>query len=233
MRRRAARGNRVGLALLGLPTLLAGGVVLARSAGGSVIYPPAAQRYVHGHGWIWPAVAAVAIVVGLVCLRWLLVQARRDRLLHIRIDSDRRPAAEEAAEEGAGRTIVPAEAISDFVTSELADQPGVRRVRAELSGRPDRSELWLRVTVAADTDLARLRGHLTDELLPDLRGALDQPELSAYVRVHVTRGTGQDRPGVLIGESARAEPGGVERLADHPRPAGGSGGVPVGDARQP
>jgi hypothetical protein len=208
MRRRATRGNRIGLTLLGLPLLLAGAAVLTRSAGlygGSAatpIYPTAAQRYIHGHGWIWPVVAAAAIVVGLVCLRWLLVQARRDLLRHIRLDSHRE------AHPGAGRTILPADAVTDFVSDELADEPGVRRVTAFLSGRSERPELWLRLTAAADIDPDRLRQHLAGELLPSLRGALGQPDLAAYVRIHLTRRADHDRQGVLIGEvptQARAE----------------------------
>lgn len=214
MRRRATRGNRTGLTLLGVPLLLAGAAVLARSAGlygGSAstpIYPPAAQRYIHGHGWIWPAVAAASIVIGLICLRWLLVQARRDLLRHIRLDSQRE------AHPGAGRTILPAAAVTDFVSDELADQPGVRRVTALLSGRSERPELWLRLTAAADIDPIRLREHLSDELLPSLRDALGQPDLPAYVRIHLTRGAEHDRQGVLIGEvpaQARAEEAQAEK----------------------
>lgn len=200
MRRRAARGNRIGHVLLGLALLLFGAALLTRAAklyggsAGTAIYPPAAQRYIHGHGWIWPAVAAAAIVIGLVCLRWLLLQSRRDRLRHIRLDSHR------ATEPGAGRTILPADAVSDFVGGELADQPGVRSVSAARSGRPDHPELWLRVSAAADTDLPRLRDHLTGELLPSLRGALGQPDLPAYVRIHLTRHTDRDRQGVILDE---------------------------------
>jgi hypothetical protein len=212
MRRRATRGNRIGFTLLGAPLLLAGAAVLARSAGlyggpaSAPIYPPAAQRYIHGHGWIWPAVAAAAIVIGLVCLRWLLVQARRDLLRHIRIDSHR------AAHSGAGRTILPADAVTDFVSSGLADQPGVRRAAAALSGRPDRPELWLHVTAGADIDLARLRRHLTGELLPSLRTALKQPDLAAYVRIHLIRRAEHDRSGVLTSEG----PAQYHVVSDHP-----------------
>jgi hypothetical protein len=200
MRRRAARGNRIGLSLLGLPLLLAGVAVLTRSAGlyggsaGAPIYPAAAQRYIHGHGWIWPAVAAAAIVIGLVCLRWLLVQGRRDLVRHIRLDSHRE------AHPGAGRTILPADAVTDFVSDELADQPGVRRVTAFLGDRSERPELWVRLTAAADIDPVRLREHLAGDLLPSLRDALGRPDLAAYVRLHLTRRAEHDRQGVLIGE---------------------------------
>lgn len=197
MRRRAARGNRTGLTLLGLPLLLAGAAVIARSTGrygGSTstpLYPPAAQRYIHEHGWIWPAAAAAAIIIGLICLRWLLVQPRRDLLRRIRLDGDRRD------QPGAGRTILPADAITDLVRSDLADQPGVRRASAALSGRPDQPELWLAVTAAADVDPARLRGHLTSELLPSLRTALGRPDLTAHLRIHLTSRTEHDHQGEI------------------------------------
>jgi hypothetical protein len=206
MRRRATRGNRTGHALLGLPLLLAGAAVLGRSAGmygGSAaapLYPPAAQRYIHGNGWIWPAEAAAAIIIGLVCLRWLLVQPRRDVLRRVRLDSDHRD------QPGAGRTILPAGAVTDFISSDLADQPGVRRSTATLSGHPDEPELWLTVSTTADIDLARLRDHLTCELLPSLRSSLGQPGLTAYLSITITRRTEHDHQGVLTGETSHEKP---------------------------
>jgi hypothetical protein len=206
MRRRATRGNRTGHILLGLPLLFGGAAVITWSAGlsgGSTtapLYPPAAQRYLHGHGWIWLAVAAVVIIIGLLCLRWLLVQPRRDVLRRVRLDSDHRD------QPGAGRTILPADALTDFVSSDLADQPGVRRATAALSGHSDRPELWLTVTTAADIDLARLRGHLTSELLPSLRASLGQPDLTAYLRITITRRTEHDHQGVLTGETTHDGP---------------------------
>ena len=211
MRRRATRGNRTGLALLGLPLLLAGAAVLARSAGlyggpaTAPLYPAAAQRYIHDHGWIWPAVAAAAIIIGLACLRWLIVQPRRDLLRRVRLDSDHRD------QPGAGRTILPADAVTDFIGGDLAAQPGVRRAAAHLSGQPDQPELWLTVAAAADIDLARLRDHLTSELLPSLRTSLAQPDLTAYLRITITHRTRHNHQGVLTGKPPTRNPSDLRR----------------------
>lgn len=188
MRRHAARGNRIGLTLLGLALLLAGAALLAQSRGyfghhtsTQAIYPPAAQRDVHAHSWIWAAVAAAAIIIALLCLRWLLVQPRRDRLRRARLDH------EGSGGTGAGRTVLLTAALGDVIEDDLTALPGVRSATGQLAGSSDRPDLWLSITTNADADLAMLRQHLTAELLPALRGALNQPDLAAYVRLTVTR----------------------------------------------
>lgn len=202
MRRHAARGNRIGLTLLGLALLLAGAALLAQSHGlfgrhnsTQAIYPPAAQRYVHSHSWIWAAVAAAAIIIGLLCLRWLLVQTRRDRLRRARLDHDR------TRERGAGRTVLLSAALSDVIDDDLTAVPGVRSAAGQLAGSPDHPDLWLSITTDADADLAALRQHLTSELLPSLRGALNQPDLAGYLSLTVTH----RRPGHGAGSQIRVD----------------------------
>lgn len=187
MRRHAAHGNRIGLTLLGLALLLAGAALLAQSHGlfgrptsAQAIYPPTAQRYVHSHSWIWAAIAAGTIIIGLLCLRWLLVQPRSDRLRRARLDHDRNQ------EPGAGRTVLLTAALNDVIDDDLSAVPGVRSASGQLAGRPDHPALWLSITTAADADLATLRQHLTSELLPALRAALNQPDLAGYLRLTVT-----------------------------------------------
>lgn len=206
MRRHAARGNRIGLTLLGLALLLAGTALLAQSRGlfghhtsTQAIYPPAAQRYVHTHSWIWAAVAAAAIIIGLLCLRWLLVQPRRDRLRRARLDH----------EPGAGRTVLLTGELGHVIGDDLATLPGVRSSAAQLAGSPDHPDLWLSITTDADADLAAPRQHLTSELLPSLRGALNQPDLAAYLRLTVTH----RRPNRDAGSQIRVDTPSAERTA--------------------
>ena len=204
MRRHAARGNRTGLGLLGLGLLLAGAAITTVSLGlfgsdnaNQPIYPLPARRYIHQHSWIWAVVAAIAIIIGLLCLRWLLVQPRRDTLRRVRIDSDR------ASEPGAGRTLVLSGAVADVIEDELAAQPGVRRVSAALSGSPDQPEVWITLVADPGADLARLRDHLSSEALPAIRATLEQPELTAYLSITVRSRGGRSRTskdGVLIGQ---------------------------------
>jgi hypothetical protein len=48
---------------------------------------------------------------------------------------------------------------------------------------PHQPELWLAVTAAAGADLGRLAGHLPGELLPGVRTTVDQPTLTATLRI--------------------------------------------------
>ena len=202
MRRHAARGNRTGLGLLGLGLLLAGAALATVSLGlfghdnaAQPIYPPQAQRYIHQHSWIWSVVAATAIIIGLLCLRWLLVQPRRDTLRRVRIDSDR------TNEPGAGRTLVLSAAVANIAEDELAPQSGVRRVSAALSGSPDQPEIWITLVADPVANLAHLRDHLSEKSLPSIRSALGQPQLTAYLSITVRSRRSHSRTskhGILI-----------------------------------
>ena len=204
MRRHAARGNRTGLGLLGLGLLLAGAALATVSLGlfghdnaAQPIYPPQAQRYIHQHSWIWSVVAAAAIIIGLLCLRWLFVQPRRDTLRRVRIDSDR------TNEPGAGRTLVLSAAVANIAEEELAPQSGVRRVSAALSGSPDQPEIWITLVADPVANLAHLRDHLSEKSLPAIRSALGQPQLTAYLSITVKSRRSQSRTskhGILIGQ---------------------------------
>ena len=203
MRRHAARGNRIGLGLLGLALLLAGAALAAVSIGvfghhnaAQPIYPSQAQRYIHQHSWIWSLLAAAAVIIGLLCLRWLIVQPRRDTLRRIRIDSDR------ANEPGSGRTLLLSAAVANLVEDDLAGQSGVRRVSAALSGSPDQPEIWITLVTNPGADLAHLRDHLSETTLPSIRSALGQPQLAAYLNITVGGRGGHSRTtkhGVLSG----------------------------------
>lgn len=198
MHRRTARGNRVGLTVTGLVLVIAGAALFAayRSYYGGVdtakypIYPASARRFVHQQGgWLWPVVAAVSIVVGLVFLRWLLVQARIDRVRTLVVDSDaeREIAGPNGAPNGVGRTRMPATAITDVVEDDLVGLRGVRRASATVSGHTDAPELWLRVVTEANADVGRIRADIVDTVVPDVRTCLEAPEMPAYLTLQVSR----------------------------------------------
>jgi hypothetical protein len=234
MHRRTALGNRLGLAVVGSVLLLAGAALLLAACGvyGNApsldrLYPAAARDWVHdNHDWLWPVTAAAAILVGLVFLRWLLVQLRVDRLRHLRIDTDHSPEvrslADLARSAGAnarsdnvgeveshpaepahpGRTSMPAAALADSIERELADLDMVRRATAAFSGSPDRPELWLDVTTDVNADFSRIRHHIVTTL-DEARRALDFAELPTHIRLTVSRRAGARVERPLGGRTAR------------------------------
>ncbi len=195
MHRRTARGNRLGLILTGLLLLVGGAALLGGHQGvygasgtKDTVYPDAASEFVHDNsGWLWPVAAALAIVLGLVFLRWLLVQPRTDTLRRLRVDSD------DDSGDGSGRTTLAASAVTDAVEDDLDDVRGVRHASASLTGHGDAPTLWLSVTTDADADLGRIRRHISTTSLPAVRAALDQPDLPAQIVVEVSKRSAKSR----------------------------------------
>ena len=186
---RTARGNRIGLSLAGLVLLAGGGYLLARSLGAfgaqqaaDPVYPDSAVDWVHAaRPWLWLTIAALAVVVGILALRWLLVQLRSDSLGRVVVDSDR------TSEPGSGRADLPTQAIAGAVDREIDTYPGISRVHAGLTGRPDEPELRLRITVDPDADLAMVRRRITGEAIRNARTALDAEQLPTRLQLIVGR----------------------------------------------
>lgn len=192
MHRRTARGNRIGLFVVGL-LLLAGGAALVLAYIGvlpnaSAFYPSTVQRFVADQqDWLYWVLGVVAALIALWFLRWLLVQGRADRLSRVVVDSD----AEGG--EGAGRTTMPAGAAVEAVEDDIAGFTGVRRARVDLSGSPDSPELWVTVHTESDADLGRIRRDITTQVVPDARTSLEVPDLPAYVTLRVGRRSSRRR----------------------------------------
>ena len=167
---RTARGNRIGLGLTGIVLLPAAGICWpdrwapsARSRPRDPVYAGRHRRLGarssgRGCGSRSPR---SAVVVGILALRWLLVQLRSDSLGRVVVDSDR------TSEPGSGRADLPAQAVAGAVGREIDTYPGVSRVHAGLTGRPDEPELRLRITVDPDADLARVRRRITGEAIDE------------------------------------------------------------------
>ena len=131
--------------------------------------------------WLWLTIAALAVVVGILALRWLLVQLRSDSLGRVVVDSDR------TGEPGSGRADLPTQAIAGAVGREIDTYPGISRVHAGLTGRPDEPELRLRITVDPDADLAMVRRRITGEAIRNARTALDAEQLPTRLQLIVGR----------------------------------------------
>jgi hypothetical protein len=177
---RTARGNRFGLAILGL-LLVAGGVFgLGQAANawfsGSKHQPlitSAETRYVHHHDWLWAVAAGAAAVIVVICLRWLLVQARRSNISTLVVESDA----------GAGRSTVGAAVVAQAVSDELSLHPDVVSARAEITGVRRDPELRVTVTAAEASQVPAIRRYLETEVLVHATHALD---LDHVPPTHVT-----------------------------------------------
>ncbi len=189
--RRTARGNRIGLGLLGLVLLVAGGAIVIRSTGlfGGLLGPAADPVYSDGTAawvhdqrpWLWLTIAAVGVLVALLALRWLLVQLRTDRLGRLMLDTD------DVGVPASGRADVPAGVVTAAVGEEVDTYRGVQKVRVALTGRPDQPELRLTVTADPDADLSRIRRRITGEALAHARSALDTDRLTTHLHLIVGR----------------------------------------------
>lgn len=168
---RPARLNRTLLGLIGL-LLLAGGVfVLAIGLG--LLRPvlpaldpdvPLLPATVALPDWAPVAATAAAVVVGLLCLRWLLAQAlRRPRTGTWRLPT---------TDPGAGTTRFDTAAAAAAIAADIEAYEGVEKAAATLTGLHTRPSLHLVVTTAAGTGIDALRHRITDHALPRLRQAL-------------------------------------------------------------
>jgi len=137
----ADRGNRVLLTLLGLLLLAAGrlGLALSYAAFGAArarqpLLLPAARQFAHRNaGWFWPVVAVVAVVLGLLALRWLLRQVGIDRVRHLELEPN----------PSSGTTTASSSAISDAVTDEVESYHGADAASVRLiGGERDPDSSW-------------------------------------------------------------------------------------------
>ena len=193
MSSRTARGNRVGLAVVGVLLLAAGGYVLARSLGAfgteqadAPVYSERTASWIHAQQpWIWITLAAVGVIVALLALRWLLVQLRTERLGRIALDTDLDLDPDDDL--GVGRTSLPTNALTAAIGQEIDGYPGVRAVTVHVAGRTDRPELRLEVTIDADADPARIRTRIVDEAIAHAKAALNTEFLPTQLLLAVNR----------------------------------------------
>ncbi|HUQ61748.1 alkaline shock response membrane anchor protein AmaP [Lentzea sp.] len=164
--------NRFLLGLLGLVLLIAGGAAVALHlgvvpwiGGDAALVPGTALPPT----WALVVTAAVAVVIALLCLRWLIAQVPR-----------REVASWRWADEAGVTRISSSTAAAPFA-EEVAAYPGVRKVEAELTGPRTAPNLALVVRAHGDADLRGIRRRIDDEGLPRLREALETPDLRATV----------------------------------------------------
>lgn len=184
---RPATLNRTLLALIGLVLVITGAAALAFGLGRlRPVLPaldPSAPLMAQGatvEPWVpWVAVVA-GIVVGLLCLRWLLAQGlRRPRTGTWSLHPDA----------AGGGTTLPADAAGAAVAADIAGYPGVRKATATLTGTREAPLLQLEVTTEVNTPVGVLRDRIGTHALPRLRTALDLDDVptSLLLRVDAAR----------------------------------------------
>lgn len=188
MNRKTARGNRLGLIIVGVLLLAAGAFtlgrglgVLARFPGDEPVLSMAERRMAHTTGWFWWAAAGVAVVVLLLALRWLFVQGRSSKVSNLRMDG------------GAdGHTRMPSRVATRAVERDAEDTPGVVRARAALVGSRSRPGLRLDLTADERADWPRLRQDVAGRVRDDLRASLELDRLPTVVRLSLAHRGGRN-----------------------------------------
>jgi hypothetical protein len=182
--RRTARGNRIGMLVVGLVLAVAGAAALARGLAirpallgqaHAAVTDQQIRRYAADHWWFWPAAAALAVVIAALALRWIAVQTRTDAIRHIGLEPDPRH----------GVTRLPAGAATGALEDDLSASPYVQRVNATVTGAPTAPRLALTVTLHADADPADASQRI-HQALARLRQALETEHLTAKVRIRTT-----------------------------------------------
>ncbi|WP_193374054.1 alkaline shock response membrane anchor protein AmaP [Nocardiopsis salina] len=179
--RRSARGNRLGLAVVGTVLLLVGLAALAVGQG-LLGAGPAGQTLLNdvvqgvlAQQWVPYVVVAVAFVAAFLSLRWLMAQGIHDTVRRLSLESG-----------GEGRVLIDEGVVSDAVEREVGDYPGVRRVRVHLTESVHHPHLRLALTLDEDADVAQIWNRVRGEALANLRRSLGLDEVPAVVRMTMT-----------------------------------------------
>jgi hypothetical protein len=183
------RTNRVVLILLGLVLTATGAAGLAAGLGlfgrrlaHQPVLSPAATQFVARNGWFWPVVGVAGGVLALLCLWWLLRQARSNRVGELRLVTDRRR----------GNTDLAARALTDAVETEVEGYRGVARASAYLSGAPTAPRLVLTVTLDRRVRPAEVHERVVRAAVSHVREALGRDDVPARLDLQLTRGRRRD-----------------------------------------
>lgn len=199
---RPERLNRTLLALFGLGLLAAGTFGLLFGLGqlrttaprldpNTPLIRPGTQAM----PWIPYATIAASVVIGVLCLRWLLAQARRHPATPAWQLQQGNPAR--------GATALGATTAADAVAADIETYAGVRKVTVTITGTREQPSLHLEVTTEASTSITALRDRIAQHALPRLRHALELDALPAaelLLRIDAARSTAtRTRYGYTVG----------------------------------
>jgi hypothetical protein len=180
---RPARLNRCLLAIIGVTLLTGGGLALATGLGWLPVDPatPLAPGTELPPTWTLYAITGVAVLLALLCLRWLAAQLARKPKSHTwRIDDD--PTH--------GHTELAARIATTPFTADITAYPGIHTAHADLAGTQHTPTLAVVVTTDHGADLTDIRHRLHTHGLPRLRNALGLTSLPVTLEFRFTTKTG-------------------------------------------
>lgn len=168
---RPARLNRTLLLLVAIILLAAAAFTLLTGLGVLTLLPrdeTLTPSSLSPPTWVAYLTLVVAVVVGLLALRWLLAQTqRRARTGTWRLENN--PAT--------GTTRLDAQTAVDPLVDEVETYPGVHRASARLAGTPSRPTLYLTIGTEDAADITEVRRRVDTDAVPRLCQALDLAEL--------------------------------------------------------
>ncbi|WP_440069077.1 hypothetical protein [Streptosporangium sp. OZ121] len=179
---KTARGNRLGLLIVGLTLMILSALAIARGAGAfPQAVAPAGSPLVDGSvrqpfatydPWLWWVIAAAGIVLALFGLRWLLAQGRRGRLGGMRLEGG-----------PAGVTEVDTGSVTDAAAAEAGTHPAIINATADMVGTNAHPAVRMKVVVAEDAPMSAVREQLGGVVIPHMRQALETERMPAVARV--------------------------------------------------
>lgn len=180
--------NRAVLGLLGLLLTLAGAAGLATGLGlfgrrrSDLPVLSAEAEEVAATGWFWPAIAVAGGLLALLCLWWLLVQARSNRIGELRLVTDPQR----------GHTDLAASGLADALTTEIEDYRGVSRASAHVTGAPTAPRVSLTVTLDGRVEPAEVHRRVVEEAVVHARTALSRESLPVRLELQLPRAHQRD-----------------------------------------
>ena len=181
----ADRTNRALLIVLALLLLAVGldagaasvGVYGTATQNNTLMDNPTGHYFGVNGTWLWPVVAVVALIIGVLALRWLIALLfSTDRSGDLLIESGT----------GAGRTTLANRALTDAVAGEIEGYRGVDSAQARLIGDPGDPELVVRAVLEETADLTALRQRIETEALAHARQALGSMSLPTQLDLTIT-----------------------------------------------
>jgi hypothetical protein len=180
---RPARLNRCLLAVVGATLVTGGGLALAAGIGMLPANPAGtlAPGTALPPTWALYAIAAVAVLLAVLCLCWLGAQLARKpktHTWHVEDDGEH------------GHTELAARIAATPFAADVTAYPGIHTAHADLTGHQHSPTLAVVVTTEHGADLSDIRHRLDTHGLPRLRHALDLASLPTTLEFRFTTKSG-------------------------------------------